>query len=220
MAEPLSIAASIITVVQVADQVLTCCYSYVGKVKSAAADIDKAVQETSLLKGLLLNLYELAQDESDNERLKALVAPMGPLSICAEALEEIEAKLRSVSTKLMIRRRLLWPFESQKLEEILERIRKQKPVLILSMVTDTADISRRIQTGVRDIQNSLESVQSQEKREKILNWLRPNDPKDKHLTSRRKHEQGTNQWILNHPMFLKWTQEAKQHIWVSTIDET
>jgi hypothetical protein len=66
MADPLSIAASIITVIQVTDQVLTCCYTYVGRVKSATADIDRAVQETSLLKGLLLNLYELAQDEPNN----------------------------------------------------------------------------------------------------------------------------------------------------------
>jgi hypothetical protein len=215
MADPLSIAASIITVIQVTDQVLTCCYTYVGRVKSATADIDRAVQETSLLKGLLLNLYELAQDEPNNERLKSLVAPAGELSLCTEALKEIETKLQPGSTKLTTKQRLLWPFESKKLEEILERIRKQKPGLLLVLATDNLDVTRKIQNGVKDIQNSFESAQLHDKREKFLNWLRPNDPKDKHMVSRQEHEEGTNQWVLDDLKFGKWMQEPRQNIWVS-----
>jgi hypothetical protein len=215
MADPLSIAASIITVIQATDQVLTCCYAYVGRVKSAAADIDRAVQETSLLKGLLLNLHELAQDEPNNERLKSLVAPAGALSICTEALEEIETKLQPGSTKLTAKRRFLWPFESKKLEEILECIRKQKPALLLALATDNMDVTRKIQNDIKDIQNCIESAQLHEKRERILNWLRPNDSKDKHMTSRQEHEEGTNQWVLDNPKFRKWTQEPRQNIWVS-----
>jgi hypothetical protein len=64
-----------------------------GRVKNAAADIGRAVQETSLLKGLLLNLHQLARDEPDNQRLETLNAPAGALSICMEALMEIETKL-------------------------------------------------------------------------------------------------------------------------------
>ena len=119
MTDPLSVAVSIITIIQATDHVLTCCYTYVGRVKSAAADIDRAVQETSLLKGLLLNLYELAQDEPNNEKLKSLVAPAGPLSICTKALKEIEAKLQPGLTKLTAKQRLLWPFESKKRRRFL-----------------------------------------------------------------------------------------------------
>jgi len=167
MADPLSVAASIIAIVQAADQVLTRCYGYLGRVRSAAVDIDKAVQEISVLKGLLLNLHDLAQGEPNNERLKLLVAPTGPLSIRAEVLQEIEAKLEPASTKLTPRRKCLWPFESRKLEEILERIRKQTPVLILAMVTDVAEIPRKLQTDVQAIQNSLKSAQSQGRYEKF-----------------------------------------------------
>ena len=114
MADPLSIAASIIAVVQVTDKVLTCCYAYVGKVKTAATDIDRAVQETSLLKGLLLNLHGQVQDEPNNERFKSLVAPAGALSICAEALKEMETRLQPTRTKkLTTKEKLLWPFESK-----------------------------------------------------------------------------------------------------------
>lgn len=216
MADPLSIAASIITVVQVTDQVLTSCYAYVGRVKAAAADIDRAVQETSLLKGLLLNLYGLVQDEPNNERFQSLVAPAGALSICTEALKEMEIKLRPTKpTKLTTKEKLLWPFESKRLEEILVRIEKQKPAILLALATDNLDTTRKIQTGIEDIQNSIESTQLHDKREKILNWLRPNDPKDKHTVCRQQHEDGTNQWILDNPAFREWTQKSRRNIWVS-----
>jgi hypothetical protein len=217
MADPLSVAASIITLIQATDYVLTCCYTYVGRVKNAEVDIDKVVQETSLLKGLFLNLHDLAQDEPENERLKDLISQGGPLSICKEALGEIERKLKSPSSKLTTSRRLLWPFDSKKLDEILERIRKQKPTLLLSLSIDNADISREIKSGVKDIQIALESAQFQEKREKILDWLRPNDPKEKHLNSRRVHEHGSNQWVLDHPDFLKWRTDPRQNIWVRIV---
>jgi len=217
MSDPLSIAASIIAVIQITDQVLTSCYTYVGRVKTAAADIERAVQETSLLKGLLLNLRQLAEDEPNNPRLGCLIAPSGALSICTDALEEIRAKLEPRSTALTARQRLLWPFESKRLEQILERIQKQKPTLLLALMTNDVDVTRKIQAGVKDIQSSLESVRLHDKQEKILTWLRPNDPKDKHMISRQEHEEGTNQWVLDHPKFRKWTQGPRQHVWLHGI---
>jgi hypothetical protein len=215
MADPLSFAASILAVIQITDEVLTRCYIYVGRVKSAASEIDRTVQESSLLKGLLLNLHQLALEEPDNPRLETLVAPAGALSICTEELKKIEAKLQPLSKTLTTKRRLLWPFESKGLEQILERIRLQKPALLLALATDNLDATRKIQDGVKNIQASLDSAQSQDKREKILTWLRPLDPKEKHIISRQEHEEGTNQWILDHPDFRKWLEESKENIWVS-----
>jgi hypothetical protein len=217
MADPLSITASIIAVVQATDYVITSCQTYVGRVKNAAADIDKVFKEASLLKGIFLNLQELAQEDPDNERLKDLIGPGGPVAICNEALSAIHAKLQAQASqaRLTTTRRLLWPFESKKLDEILERIREQKPNLVLSLETDSANISRDIRNGVRDVQSTLESTHMKEKREKILDWLQPNDPKEKHSTSRRAHEEGSNQWVLEHPEFLTWTKKPRQNIWVS-----
>lgn len=219
MADPLSITASIIAVIQATDYVLTSCQSYIGRVKNAAADVDKVFQETSLLKGIFLNLQELAQDEPDNERLKDLVCPGGPVTICKEALGDIHAKLQKHVSQsgLTTTRKLLWPFESKKLDEILERIRMQKPNLLLSLEADSANISREIRSGVKDIQISLESTHMKEKKEKILDWLQPHDPREKHSNSRRVHEEGSNQWVLNHPEFKSWTEEPREHIWVSML---
>jgi hypothetical protein len=217
MGDPLSIAASIVAVVQATDFVLTNCYIYAGRVKNADGDVAKILQETGMLKGFLTNLGDLAQEEPDNPRLGALITPGGPLSVCKKALDEIDAKLKSSSTRLSTTKKLLWPFESKKLDEILDRIRKQFPNLGLALNTDDAFVSREIRNGVQEIQITLESTQSNEKREKILDWLKPNDPKEKHQSSREVHEQGSNQWLLGHSEFIDWTNNPRKNIWVRAL---
>src|SRR4051794_9462823 len=108
MGDPLSVAVSLIAVIQTTDYVLTSCYTYIGRVQAAAAEIDNVVLETSTLKGILSNLHELALAEPDNDSLKVL---SGPLSECSSALQELESRLRPMSETLTARRRLTWPFE-------------------------------------------------------------------------------------------------------------
>jgi hypothetical protein len=194
--------------------VLTSCYKYIGQVQSAAAEIEKAVLETSTLKGILLNLRDLAEDEPDNPSLKALSSP---LSECKLALEEMATKLRPMSEKLTRRRRLLWPFESKRLDEILDRIRKQKVTMLLALASDAADISRDIRTRVEDIKLSLESAEIRDKREKILTWLQPNDTKAKHRKCRDEHRLGTNMWVLDHPLFKHWISKEQSLLWVRLL---
>ena len=215
MGDPLSLAASIIAVLHLTDQVLTSCYTFVGKVKSAAADVNKIVHEISLLKGIFLNLHQLGDEDRGGDALKALIGPNGPVSICLDALREIEAKLQPASTILTTKRKILWPFESKKLNEILERVRNQNPALLLALSADNATLTRDIQDDVRTIQSSLESMQVQERREKIISWLHMNDLKNKHRDSRRVHEEGSNQWILELKEFCQWRDAPGENIWVS-----
>jgi hypothetical protein len=216
MSDPLSLAASIIAVVQLTDLVLTSCYTFVGKVKSAAADINKIIHEISLLKGIFLNLHELGDEDRGGDGLKALIGPDGPVSICLEALREIEVKLQPASTILTTKRKIFWPFESKKLDEILERVRNQNPALLLALSADNATLTRDIQDDVRNIQGSLELMEMQQRREKIITWLHMIDPNSKHRDSRRVHEEGSNQWILELKEFCQWRDTPGENIWVST----
>jgi hypothetical protein len=214
MADPLSTAASILTVIQLTDQVLTHCYAYIGMVKNAAAEIDNVIHVIGLLKGIFFNLHQLAIANPSSARLNDLIAAGGPLSVCSGVLKQLEAKLNTPSAKLTATRKLLWPFESKKLEGLLEKIRQQKPALLLSLATDNANFSYKIRDDVRQIQAGLDSARLEDKRERVLGWLRPSDSKEKHLTSRRLQEHGTNQWVLDNVKFQRWTQEPRQNIWV------
>jgi hypothetical protein len=151
-------------------------------------------------------------DEPNSENLKLL---QGPLSVCSAAIKEMETKLRPASEKLTTRRKLMWPFESKKLDEILARIQEQKATLSLALTTDSAYISRQIHAGVEDIKLSIQSAETREKREKILTWLHPNDPKSKHLKCRHDHRAGTNKWVFEHEMFKTWLSEGQSVLWVS-----
>jgi hypothetical protein len=217
MADPISLAASIITLVHVTDSVLTSCYTYIGRVKAAAAEIEKAVLETSTLKGILLNLHELSLNEPDNASLQVL---SGPLAACLATLKDMETRLRPLSEKLTTKRKLIWPFEARKLDELLGRIREQKPQLMLTLAVDAADLSRQIRTGVEDIKLSLEYTQLREDRENILRWLHPNDPKAKHMKCREDHRAGTNKWVLDHHLFNKWFTQPQGLLWARCFSST
>ncbi|KAI9779165.1 MAG: hypothetical protein M1839_007700 [Geoglossum umbratile] len=218
MADPISLAASIITIVHVADAVLTSCYRFVGKVKSAAADIDRIIHEAGSLKVILLDLCDLADEGGSSlPNLKALAEPNGPLAVCSKALKELEAALAAAIKPLGGPRKLLWPFQSKKVDEILESIRKQKPSLALALATDNIHATRAVQDGVKSIQQSLELTQLRERREKILRWLLWNDPKEKHSTSRRLYQKGSNQWILDSDALKRWKTTPGQSLWLHGI---
>jgi hypothetical protein len=217
MSDPLSVVANIIAVIEATDFVLTRCYTYIGRVKNATAEIDRLVLKISLLKGIFSNLHELANGDPYSKTLQDLIRPGGPMAVCTQSLAEIQQRLEASSTKPIAQRKLLWPFEAKKLDEILGRIRQQKPTLLLCLATDNANISRDIRSGVDDIQDILEFTQRNEKLDKILDWLQPFDPSQKHSDARKAHEYGSNQWVLEHPEFLPWTRDAGRNLWVGDV---
>jgi ankyrin repeat domain-containing protein 50 len=212
--DPLSVTASIIAVIQITDSVLTSCYKYFGKVKNAATDIESIIQEASLLKGILINLQELCEQDSTAAQLRDLLQPNGPISACWEALQELQLKLSPKKNDLTTKQKLIWPFESKKVGKILDRIRQQKPTLLLAITTNTRFVVGNVDSGVQDIQHTLRNTQLQEKREKILNWLQVSDPKDKQRQSRLLHQEGSNAWILESKEFTTWRDTPCQAIWV------
>jgi hypothetical protein len=106
------VAATIVTIVQLTDTILATCYAYTGKVKNAAAGVDKVIQELSVIKGIVLNLHGLAKQKASAENLTSLCGPNSPVSVCLTALQEINDKLEKIAKSHSARQKLLWPFES------------------------------------------------------------------------------------------------------------
>lgn len=79
MAE-LAAAATIIQLIQFSGVILTSCYDYISKVKSASGDIEKVINDVSGLEGILKRLHALISDGEDERHalLKSLERPNGP----------------------------------------------------------------------------------------------------------------------------------------------
>jgi ankyrin repeat domain-containing protein 50 len=212
--DPLSLAASIAGLLALTESVLTSCYHFVGKVNSAAADVDRIIREAGGLKVILLDLKSLV-DEGGSSKLpsvNSLCKEDGALTACFKSLEELVSKLApsGAGGPMSLRRKLMWPFESKKVDEILANIQKQKPTLLLALMSENLDTTRTIQ-------DSLEESKLLEKREKILNWLSRADPTTKHTASRQLHQPGSNHWILELSAFEAWKRTPGHTFWLHGI---
>jgi hypothetical protein len=99
--DPLSVTASIITVLQAANAVVSICYDYSCAVKNASWELPRIIDEVKSLRNLLETLQQLATraesaDPAAKSRLptlKLLCEPEGPLPICLTKLEALGRKL-------------------------------------------------------------------------------------------------------------------------------
>ena len=146
MGDPLSAAASVIALLQLTETVLTACYRFVVQVSNASAEVDRTTREAGSLKVILLDLKSSVDGDGGSHLagMSSLCGENGTLTVCIKSLQELESKLSRAAAPMSLRRRLLWPFESRKVDEILDNIQKQKPSLLLALVCDNARVTLAI----------------------------------------------------------------------------
>jgi hypothetical protein len=192
--EPLSAAASVIAVLQLSEAVLSACCRYLNKAKDASSDILRVIHRVGYLSALLRDLQQHATADPASSTLAGLIGEQGPLAVCQRSLEKLKARFPPamigsgsgsgpgpVSLSLSLRQKLTWPFEAKKVDDVLERIATQLPVIELALVGDTLGVANAIR-------ESLEDAKRREERDKALNWLSCADPSVKHVASRELHQ--------------------------------
>ncbi|EPS39617.1 hypothetical protein H072_6587 [Dactylellina haptotyla CBS 200.50] len=213
MAE-LGVIASVVQLTQVTQLVLTSCYRFLRKVKNAVEDVNQTIHEVGQLMALLADLAIVVKNKNDSEisHLKPLTGAHGPLTLALEALEKLDAKLSASigAGQLTFREKLKWPFESKKVAEILNTIKKQRGLIELTLAGDTNAM-------IREIKLSLEETKMQEERERVLNWLRTGDPTARHLQSRNRYQSGSNLWVLESVPFKSWRDSGGSTFWIHGI---
>ncbi|KAH9905180.1 hypothetical protein F4778DRAFT_696481 [Xylariomycetidae sp. FL2044] len=189
MADPLSIAGSIVGIVSLADTVLRSLYRYDHSVSQASEEIKELLVEVQALTGVLHNISVLADTlggGSDRQTLKLQHA-----YACLHTLKEIDdrtsralARVQQDSRSKSMYGKLKWPFSASKTKELLETLRRQKETLSLALQSDSlASLIQLLsnQDAVHDklsnIQRSLDSlkelshVRMDEERQKTLDFF-------------------------------------------------
>src|SRR5690348_15276395 len=96
--DPLSVAASLIAVIQVSNLVLLCCYRLRSQLKDADGEISQIITEVEDLSATLNELNEVLQSTGDSSVLENLSvdekgAKLGRTTSCQLALTSCEAVL-------------------------------------------------------------------------------------------------------------------------------
>ncbi|KAG8752573.1 hypothetical protein FRC14_006936 [Serendipita sp. 396] len=149
--------------------------------------------------------------------LKSLETQHGPFTACYAVLADVQKKLRSIKDPSSLRNRLMFPFQGEKLVELLQTLEKHKTSFILALAGDQAKLTCNIEKTVNNVSDQLEDIKLLEYRKEILKWLKGSDPTTNHNTARKKHEPGTGEWLLDSKEFKSWMEEDGKIVWLNGI---
>ena len=142
MAEPLSLVASLIAVVQINGSVISCCYEYRKGVRNAPKELLRVTNEVAALRNLLERLVTLIDDEKVASQgylttLAGLVSAGGPLDLCQQDLESLRVKIEPpVNEWRSLGRRLTWPLQERDVTKTLASIHRVKSLLETALMVD------------------------------------------------------------------------------------
>jgi hypothetical protein len=129
--DPLSSAASVITVVQISKEILTACGKYALDVKDAKKDIERLSSEVKALHGVLNRVKDLAEGQ-DTATLPTFQTITAAIAQCLSELVELKTHLdpgkkRQAMNRLGLRA-LKCPFKSEDVNKLLEALERQATI--------------------------------------------------------------------------------------------
>ncbi|KAI9878142.1 MAG: hypothetical protein M1830_001788 [Pleopsidium flavum] len=213
--DPLSVTASIFTILELSEAVLSICYKFRKSVKGASGEAAKITKDLKALQDILEQLLELAEIEEKTgtcrlSSLSSLTKSNGPLARCLHELESLEQKLKPATGLKQVGKALSWPFKEGEVRKALEGLESIKASLQLALITDNTQ-------AVFRVEKSVEELRLDSERKELVEWLQPVDPSTNHNNARPKHEPTTGNWLLKSEELAAWLCEPKQLLWLHGI---
>jgi hypothetical protein len=163
--EGLSVAASVIAVVDISAKIASICSQYIKDVKNAENDVRRLLQEANNLHAIaedikgLLNGPHSARLKSSQRLEAGLKDSLEKLRTLEKKLERLDQKLRLARTRHKFKARLgltalKWPLSSQEVDKDVENITRYTQTLSLVLQQDHLwDIAILVKLAVRANRN-------------------------------------------------------------------
>ncbi|KIN03450.1 hypothetical protein OIDMADRAFT_39755 [Oidiodendron maius Zn] len=212
MADPLSVSASIIALLQLSGTVI----GYFKDVKDASKDCANILLEISSASSLLHSLNNLIT-RSDAQGFQfamvaSLAVPYGPLDQFKSVLERLSEKICPVDRFKRAVRVIAWSLKKDEVKELLSTIERLKSLFSLALQSDNFNLSHGMEADVVEIKREVLLQASQSRRAEdldTLKWLTATKPTEAHLRIRERRLPGTGQWLLETPEFTAWRDEEQ-----------
>jgi len=140
--DPLSLGASIIAFVEIAERVIRACEYCIRTVQDAPKDMMMILGETTSLKAIIDSLSAANQPPNISHALPALFRKNGPVEMCRSCLSALENLLPteppsySAGNRRITFAQLAWPLKESKARKLLAEISHHKSTLLLAITGD------------------------------------------------------------------------------------
>lgn len=160
------------------------------------------------------------------------------LNMCRKELETIKSKLVKVQSEGRFKEaihKLSWPLKQEEVSQTLNTLKKFTEAVDRALNVDNNEIMRSIDSRTKQMEISLENVESRQERdkeffqqslekqkaneikEKILDWLAHPDPSESHGIARchRNDDRAkTGRWFLDGSIFNRFRSSPRSVMWL------
>ncbi|KAG6354207.1 hypothetical protein INS49_004811 [Diaporthe citri] len=240
MAEALSLASSIVALVQLSASIYSATSKFYREAKEAKSRIGALATQTRNLSGVLQNLSLLASSPLfDDAGVSALDFRDTYIESCYNTLYKIKRKLDkaegdfdSGSQKRIITRSLKWPFASQETKDLVTELSHHQDVLHLALSAETMSQLLQCLANTNSIAKSVDILNQKldrkrsidmraeltAKREEIVRFFLKVNPENKLQDCRSQRQPNTGKWLIERDRtFRNWMGLAGSQIWLSGI---
>jgi hypothetical protein len=143
MADPLSIGASVIAFIQLADSVIRLCRDCIEAIKDAPKDMQIIIGEVTSLKAIIESFSAVDLHANTIKLVPSLFEATGPVEACRRCLSALQrllpvdipevskGKLRKITFA-----ELAWPMKQSRARKLLAEISGHKSTLLLAITGD------------------------------------------------------------------------------------
>ena len=232
--DPLSVSASIVSLVGVARTVARLVSKYITTAKGAEKRIANLSLEITNLYGVL-NSLELVASGFESEGFKLSMnersMQIEHIHACYSTLDAIRSILSkedpsTADSRLdSTLRRLHWPLSESKTKALVDDVGRHRQTLALALSADTMaallqglSLQRDMSNGIEDIKNRMIASSLSETRGRVLRWFTQKvNPQKYYFAALRLRQMGTGRWICENEIFKTWISSNSSKLYLSGI---
>ncbi|KAE9371550.1 hypothetical protein N431DRAFT_484077 [Stipitochalara longipes BDJ] len=220
--DPLNFTESALAILQVSGSIISSCYAYRSRLKNAAKDASRIINELNGLRTVIDSLFlllEVESNEKDTHKslLRKLAEADGPLRRCEACLNDLAKKLEPEEGWRAARTAMLWRLREPEMTKILQDIASIKSTVQLALAADQRKATTAIQEGITALSLQVSENGLSARRERIFRWLAAPNSMSSHTTARRKCYSATGKWCLDGSEFNEWFLSPRSFLWIHGI---
>ena len=225
MADPLSVAGSVVGIISLGIQVTTSLVKFYNSHKGRDSDINRTSEK---LDGLLVILHSIETTLSGRKfhvDERSLIRSIEKsIKSCDEMIQELRHEFQKISkpssdgTRAAIKlagRRVTYPFRQSTLQKLDEDIDELRANLSTALGVLQLKDNQRIRDDITERNVILDLLRASQVSSDLHNWLRAPDAFDDHNVAVAKKHPGTGVWLVKSDNFLNWMVEGNSMVWLN-----